>query len=84
MLSKDEMGAEEEGCRGLFEDVVKMRRLSICGRRFARRKAKSAIGTEAAVGMDRVGGRLSPGNDVKRTLIMGGVILCGMAGEYGT
>lgn len=47
-----------------------IRRLLSCGRRADSCEVRSDIGVDAGTGIERVGGRLSPGKDVKRTLIV--------------
>jgi hypothetical protein len=73
-----EIGAREEVGIWRFEEVVIIRRESIDGRRAATRVARSDIGVEAGMGSERVGGRLSPGNEVRSTLIVlrGSIFAC--------
>lgn len=65
------MGAVEDDGSSLFDVVVRIRRLSIHGMRSLSCSFKSPIGVEAATGIDRVAGKLRPGKDVNKTLIIG-------------
>ena len=69
------MGASDDAWRVLLDDVVKMRRVSSCGRRSLSCEVRSDIGADAGMGMERVGGRLSPGKDVRSTLIVRGAMV---------
>ena len=73
--SSDEIGADEFEEISLFEFVVIIRRLLSCGRRADSCEVRSDIGVDAGDGRERVGGRLSPGKDVKRTVIVLDAIL---------
>lgn len=73
--NSDDTGADEEDGSSLFELVVIMKRLFVFGRRSTSCEVRSDIGVDANTGRDRVDGRLRPGKEVKRTLIILGAIL---------
>ena len=73
--NKDDTSADEEDEISLFEVVVSMRRLLICGRRSEIWDVRSEILVEADTGMERVEGRFSPGKEVKKTFIVLGAIM---------
>lgn len=72
--NSDDTGADEDDGSSLFEFVVMMKRLLICGRRSLSWEVRSDMEVDGDTGRDRVEGRLRPGKDVKRTLIMVGAI----------
>lgn len=62
----------------LLEFVVRMKRLLVGGNRSEIRVVRSEIGNDGDMGSERVEGRLRPGKEVKRTLI----ILCAILYYY--
>jgi len=58
----------------LFDVVVRIRRLLTSGTRSAIKEVRSEIDDEEDTGRERVDGRLSPGNEVRRTLIICGAM----------
>lgn len=65
-----EMGRAELGDNSRLEVVVRMRRVLSEGRRAARRFIRSDIGVEEGMGKERVVGRLRPGKEVRKTLMV--------------
>lgn len=59
----------------LLEFVVRMKRLVVKGKRSESRDVRSEIGDDDEIGSERVEGRLRPGKDVRRTLIILGAIV---------
>ena len=64
------MGRVEVEESSLLEVVVRMRRVVSWGRREVRREVRSAIGVEARTGRESVEGRLRPGKEVRKTLMV--------------
>jgi len=65
-----EIGRAELGDNSRLEVVVRMRRVLSEGMRAARRVMRSDIGVEEGMGKERVVGRLRPGKEVRKTLIV--------------
>lgn len=59
----------------LFEFVVRMKRLLVRGNRSESLDVRSEMGDAGEMGRESVEGRLSPGKDVRRTLIISCAIL---------
>lgn len=77
---REDRGVGESGSSSLFEVVVRSRRLSMAGIRCERAAVKSATVEVAGRGTERVLGSPSPGNEVRRTLMVEGAMFdCGVA-----
>ena len=65
-----EIGRDELDDSSRLDVVVRIRRVLREGRRAARRVVRSEIGVEAGTGRERVLGRLRPGKEVRKTLMV--------------
>ena len=70
-----EIWAEDDAGSSLLEVVVRISRVLRDGRRVVRRLVRSEMVVVEGRGSERVGGRLRPGNEVSRILIVIGAIL---------
>lgn len=68
--SKVETGSEDDGVTSLFEFVVRIKRLLVKGNLSESRDVRFEMGDVGEMGSERVEGRLRPGKDVTRTLII--------------
>ena len=64
------MGRGEVEESSLLEVVVRMRRVVRLGRREVRKEVRSEIEVEAGTGRESVEGRLRPGKEVRKTLMV--------------
>jgi len=78
-----EMGRDELNDNSWLEVVVRISRVLSEGRRAARRVVRSEIGVEAGIGTERVLGRLRPGKEVRKTLMILSVISATFYGILG-
>ena len=67
--SNDDTGSPEEHT-SLFEVVVRMIRVFVCGRRKKTWFLRSVAVVEPSMGIDRVDGRPRPGKEVSKTLMI--------------
>ena len=70
VVRRVDMGRVEVEESSLLEVVVRMRRVVRAGRRSVRSEVRSEIGVEARTGRDSVEGRLRPGKEVRKTLMV--------------
>lgn len=80
--SSEANGADDDCDISLFDVVVRIIRLLMCGRRSESCEARADIGVKAATGSASVGGRLKPGNEVRKTFIVRSAILFEVIFKY--